>query len=113
MGLTELFLNVPYFFQGLYISLIGIIIIHLEFRTPPLLYTYCSSFFSFLGRGIIYGMIAVLNFHGGYIRVSTAIVVAIIAGIYATLEYSGVRAPVNMRGEVGLGELDDGLDDVI
>lgn len=111
-GLTELFTAFDYFFQGLFVILMGVLIGYLEFKIPPKLFTYASSFFSFLGRGSIYILISMLNLHGPFIRLIIAVVLLIIGIIYVVLEFiPSIHPPANMQGEQGLS--DDILDDVI
>lgn len=111
-GITELFSRFDYFFQGLFVIGIGILIGYLEFKIPPKLFTYASSFFSFLGRGAIYILIALLNLHGSVFRYLVATVILFIGIIYIFLEFlPSVQPPENMQGEHGLGN--DILDDII
>lgn len=111
-GVTELFSRFDYFFQGLFVIGIGILIGYLEFRIPPKLFTYASSFFSFLGRGAIYILISVLNLHGSFIRYIIALVILLIGVLYIALEFlPSIKPPSNMQGETGLS--DDILDDII
>ncbi|QPG77092.1 hypothetical protein FOA43_004496 [Brettanomyces nanus] len=111
-GLSELFSGVAYTFQGIYVAALGLLIGYLEFKVPPQLYSYCSSFFSFLGRGLIYFLIAILNFHGSAIRIISAFIIFVIAIVYIVLEFvQSIQPPENMQGEQGLST--DGLDDVI
>ncbi|KAH3668658.1 hypothetical protein OGAPHI_002412 [Ogataea philodendri] len=111
-GLTELFHGFNYFLQGLYITALGGIIGYLEFKNPPQLYAYASSFFSFLGRGLIYVLIASLNFHSSVIRLLAAVVLLLIGIVYIVLEFiPSIQAPENMQGERGLST--DELEDVI
>lgn len=111
-GLSELFSEFDYFFQGLLIIFIGLTIFYLEFKIPPKLFTYASSFFSFLGRGCIYIIISILNMHGGVIRYSVAFFMFVVGLAYVCLEFvNNVQPPSNMSGESGY--IDDGLDDVI
>lgn len=85
---------------------------YLEFKIPPKLYSYCSSFFSFLGRGLLYVLIGILNFHGSALRILVSLLVAAIGIVYCVLEFvQGVQPPENMQGEQGIST--DGLDDVI
>lgn len=110
--MTELFSRFDYFFQGLFVIGIGILIGYLEFSIPPKLFTYASSFFSFLGRGAIYILIAVLNLHGSFIRLIIALIILVIGVVYVVLEFlPSIQPPANMQGEQGLS--DDILDDVI
>lgn len=110
--MTELFSRFDYFFQGIFVIGIGILIGYLEFRIPPKLFTYASSFFSFLGRGAIYMLIAVLNMHGSFIRYIIALVLLLIGVFYVVLEFlPSIHPPANMQGEQGLSN--DILDDVI
>jgi len=112
LGLTELFSKIDYTFQGLYVIFLGVIIGYLEFKIPPQLYSYCSSFFSFLGRGLIYILIAILNFHGSAVRILASLVVFVVGVVYCALEFiQSIQPPENMQGEQGLST--DGLDDVI
>jgi hypothetical protein len=112
-GISELFTRFDYFFQGTMVVLLGGLIGYLEFRIPPKLFTYASSFFSFLGRGGIYILIAVLNLHGSFVRFIIAGVILAIGVLYCVLEFvPGVQPPQNMSGEQGLA-VDDGFDDII
>lgn len=111
-GISELFSRFDYFFQGLFVIGLGLLIGYLEFKIPPKLFTYASSFFSFLGRGVIYMLIAVLNMHGSYVRYLIAFVIFIIGLVYSVLEFlPSIQPPENMQGEQGLTH--DILDDVI
>lgn len=111
-GITELFSGIDYTFQGIYVAALGSLIGYLEFKIPPQLYSYCSSFFSFLGRGLIYILIAILNFHGSILRILAAFLVFIVGITYCILEFiQSVQPPQNMQGEQGLST--DGLEDVI
>lgn len=111
-GFSELFSRFDYFFQGLFVTGLGVLIGYLEFRIPPKLFTYASSFFSFLGRGCIYMLIAVLNLHGSLVRYIIAFVLLATGILYACLEFvSSVQPPNNMQGETGFS--DDMLDDII
>ncbi|VEU19263.1 DEKNAAC100467 [Brettanomyces naardenensis] len=111
-GFTQLFSGIGYFFQGLYVAALGVIIGYLEFKVPPQLYSYCSSFFSFLGRGLIYILIAILNIHGSALRIICAFFVFVVGISYVVLEFvQSIQPPENMQGEQGLST--DGLDDVI
>lgn len=113
-GASELFTRFDYFFQGTFVVLLGLLIAYLEFRIPPKLFTYASSFFSFLGRGGIYIFIAVLNLHGSFIRFIIAGVILTIGILYCILEFvPGVQPPLNMSGEQGLAISDDPFDDII
>ncbi|ODV82622.1 hypothetical protein CANARDRAFT_204824 [[Candida] arabinofermentans NRRL YB-2248] len=111
-GVTELFKGFSYFLQGLYIIGLGGLIGYLEFKIPPQLYAYASSFFSFFGRGAIYILIALLNFHGSIFRVLAALITLVIGAVYIGLEFvPSIQAPSNMQGEQGLST--DDLEDVI
>lgn len=110
-GATELFSRFDYFFQGIFVIILGVLIAYLEFRSPPLLFTYASSFFSFLGRGAIYLLLAVLNMHGSAERWIVAALLFVIGIVYVVLEFLDVQPPLNMQGNQGLG--DDILDDII
>ncbi|ESW96183.1 putative membrane protein [Ogataea parapolymorpha DL-1] len=111
-GVTELFSGFAYFLQGLYILGLGGVVGYLEFKNPPQLYAYASSFFSFLGRGLIYVLIAILNFHGSVFRVLAAVIVLLAGIVYIVLEFiPSIQAPENMQGERGLST--DELEDVI
>ncbi|KAG7880439.1 hypothetical protein KL905_002413 [Ogataea polymorpha] len=97
---------------SLYILGLGGIVGYLEFKNPPQLYAYASSFFSFLGRGLIYVLIAILNFHGSVFRVLAAVLVLLAGIVYIVLEFvPSIQAPENMQGERGLST--DELEDVI
>ncbi|KAG7729027.1 hypothetical protein KL948_004064 [Ogataea haglerorum] len=97
---------------SLYILGLGGVVGYLEFKNPPQLYAYASSFFSFLGRGLIYVLIAILNFHGSVFRVLAAVLVLLAGVVYIVLEFiPSVQAPENMQGERGLST--DELEDVI
>jgi hypothetical protein len=111
-GLTELFSRFDYFFQGLFVVGLGLLIGYLEFNIPPKLFTYASSFFSFLGRGGIYMLIGVLNMHGSLTRWIISFILFSIGIVYAILEFvPSIIPPKNMQGEQGLS--DDILDDII
>ncbi|GMG40615.1 unnamed protein product [Ambrosiozyma monospora] len=111
-GLSEITSGFDFFFQGIYVAALGALIGYLEFKIPPELFTYASSFFSFLGRGLIYILIAILNFHGGWLRILAAVLVLLVGLLYAALEFiPSIQAPENMQGEQGLAT--DVLDDVI
>lgn len=111
-GLSELFSRFDYFFQGVFVFFLGLLIGYLEFKIPPKLFTYCSSFFSFLGRGGIYLLISILNMHGSFIRWILAFVLFVIGIFYIILEFiPSVVPPENMQGDHGFG--DDILDDII
>ncbi|KAG7698371.1 hypothetical protein KL951_001635 [Ogataea haglerorum] len=91
---------------------LGGVVGYLEFKNPPQLYAYASSFFSFLGRGLIYVLIAILNFHGSVFRVLAAVLVLLAGVVYIVLEFiPSIQAPENMQGERGLST--DELEDVI
>ncbi|KAG7869927.1 hypothetical protein KL918_000131 [Ogataea parapolymorpha] len=97
---------------SLYILGLGGVVGYLEFKNPPQLYAYASSFFSFLGRGLIYVLIAILNFHGSVFRVLAAVIVLLAGIVYIVLEFiPSIQAPENMQGERGLST--DELEDVI
>ncbi|KAG7691494.1 hypothetical protein KL930_001149 [Ogataea haglerorum] len=97
---------------SLYILGLGGVVGYLEFKNPPQLYAYASSFFSFLGRGLIYVLIAILNFHGSVFRVLAAVLVLLAGVVYIVLEFiPSIQAPENMQGERGLST--DELEDVI
>lgn len=110
-GFTELITGFDYFFQGIYVMIISTVIIYLEFQIPPKLFTFASSFFSFLGRGAIYLMLSILNFHGSSIRIELGLLVFVIGWVYIGLQFTNIQPPKNMQGEVGLA--DDILEDVI
>jgi hypothetical protein len=111
LGATELFTRFDYFFQGILILFIGLLIGYLEVNIPPKLYTYASSFFSFLGRGAIYILISILNLHGTFERYVAAMIIMVIGFVYVGLEFTGIEPPENMQGEAGWNG--DVLDDVI
>ncbi|KAG7713112.1 hypothetical protein KL949_002539 [Ogataea haglerorum] len=97
---------------SLYVLGLGGVVGYLEFKNPPQLYAYASSFFSFLGRGLIYVLIAILNFHGSVFRVLAAVLVLLAGVVYIVLEFiPSIQAPENMQGERGLST--DELEDVI
>lgn len=110
-GLTELITGFDYFFQGIYVMIISVLIIYLEFQIPPKLFTFASSFFSFLGRGSIYLMLSILNLHGSTLRIELGMFVFAIGWIYVGLQFTNVQPPKNMQGDGGLA--DDILEDVI
>ncbi|GMM46391.1 hypothetical protein DAPK24_029660 [Pichia kluyveri] len=112
-GLSEIFTKFDYFFQGILIILIGFLIIYLEFKIPPKLFTYFSSFFSFLGRGSIYIIIAILNLHGSFIRFIIALFILLVGIVYIGLEFiNNIEPPANMSGENGFINNDE-FDDII
>lgn len=110
-GFTELITGFDYFFQGIYVMIISAVIIYLEFQIPAKLFTFASSFFSFLGRGAIYLMLSILNFHGSLLRISVGLFVFVVGWVFIGLQFTTIQPPKNMQGEAGLA--DDILEDVI
>ncbi|OWB61441.1 hypothetical protein B5S29_g2331 [[Candida] boidinii] len=108
----RLILSLSSFFQGLCLIVFSILITYLEFYIPPKLFNFCSSFFSFLGRGIIYILLAALVAHTSTIRYFCGLYIFGFGLLYIVYQYNNsIIPPTNMQGEPGLST--DDLDDVI
>ncbi|CCF56826.1 hypothetical protein KAFR_0B05310 [Kazachstania africana CBS 2517] len=68
-----IFTNFNAFLLGLYSLALSIPVVYLEFKIPPNIYNYASFYFSFLGRGCLNILIALILYHQGFFRILTTI----------------------------------------
>lgn len=117
LGLSELFSRFDYFFQGILIIIISLLIIYLELinNPNPKIFVYASSFFTLLGRGLIYIIIGLLNLHGSKIRFILSILIILIGLSYSLLEFSNIEPPENLQGQekwaINNNSINNNLDD--
>ncbi|VVT50989.1 uncharacterized protein SAPINGB_P002947 [Magnusiomyces paraingens] len=97
-GISQFF---PVSFQstiiGVYVIIFGLGLILLEFRVPPLTYSYASFLFSFVGRGIFYTFIGSLLLHDHVLRIVGGSVIIFIGVVYILLEFvASIQKPYSM-----------------
>ncbi|AOW02380.1 uncharacterized protein YALI1_C07117g [Yarrowia lipolytica] len=83
-----------------YLIIFGYSIASLEFATPPVAHKYGSFLFSFVGRGILYILIAAILMSGGFFRYLISFIIFGIGALFVVLEFiPSIEPPENMRNE--------------
>ncbi|KAB8283149.1 Golgi apparatus membrane protein TVP15 [Yarrowia lipolytica] len=99
-GLTQLGLSLQDILLSFYLIIFGYSIASLEFATPPVAHKYGSFLFSFVGRGILYILIAAILMSGGFFRYLISFIIFGIGALFVVLEFiPSIEPPENMRNE--------------
>lgn len=110
--LSYVFQQFGLFLLGLYALALTIPIIWLEFRVPPKLYKYASTYFSFLGRAIIYLLLSAMTMYGSLFNKLNAVLLMLTGLVYLLLHASSIiDEPENFKGQNASIALNDDIDD--
>ncbi|ODQ78790.1 hypothetical protein BABINDRAFT_162473 [Babjeviella inositovora NRRL Y-12698] len=86
------------FVLGIYLVIFGAGIGLLEFQVPPKTYEYASFLFSFAGRGVFYTLVGAIMAHGGFIRITSGLLIFGVGIMYIVLDrIPGIAKPENMN----------------
>ncbi|SCV04317.1 LAMI_0H15148g1_1 [Lachancea mirantina] len=109
--LTYLFKNFSAFLMALFALALSVPIVYLEFRVPPNLYRFASFYFSFIGRGLLYMLLALLVSFGGVFKILIAAIVFTMGGVFVGFQFvPTIQEPENFRAEgnsIAVGDDDD------
>ncbi|GAV47502.1 hypothetical protein ZYGR_0H03460 [Zygosaccharomyces rouxii] len=102
------------FLLALYAIPLSVLIILLEFQTVPVLYRYCSFYFSFIGRGFLYILLSLLVNFGGVFKVLITVFTFFLGLIYVAFEFlPQIEEPPNFRAEGAPLSVNDDDDEII
>lgn len=110
--LTYIFSRFNVFLLGVYSLLLSIPIVYLEFKVPPNLHRFVSSYFSFLGRAAIFFLLSGMTAFGGAFKIINSLLLFFAGCAFVFIHVSAIiDEPDNFKGQGASISIGDDLDD--